>query len=290
MNISINPLQWLATEDGWLDFANNPPLGDMLEQLSAAGFRSVHAEVPSGVSVTEYGQVLDAYGFVPAPGYFSGALEDPQARGLLIDEAGRLAAQHQQLGLTELLVGAGMHPTATRVLTPAQGAEPSAERLARIAETLEAVGAATLNYGVASCLHPHVGTWVESEAEIEWLLTRIPSDLIALGPDTGHLAWAGVDPLEFIRRHRDRVRALHVKDIRLAIANQFRDKGTSYREVVTAGLWVEPGRGDLDFRLMFEALDGSACQWAIVEVDRPDLPIDASLRACGEWAALAASW
>jgi len=58
----------------------------------------------------------------------------------------------------------------------------------------------------------------------------------------------------------------------------------NYRETVKAGLWVEPGRGDLDFDAILAPLGGRD-MWAIIEVDRPDLETPlASAQACADWA------
>jgi inosose dehydratase len=144
---------------------------------------------------------------------------------------------------------------------------------------------------VTACLHQHVGSWIETEDELEWLLERLDPELVALGPDTGHLAWANIDPLAFVERHRDRIRALHVKDVRLAVAERHRDDGASYREVVQDGLWVEPGRGDLELQRILASLDDTSCTWAIVEVDSPDLPTpEESIAFCGDWAKSASAW
>ena len=37
-------------------------------------------------------------------------------------------------------------------------------------------------------------------------------DVIGVGPDTGHLRWAGIDPAPFIRRYADRMGGIHIKD------------------------------------------------------------------------------
>jgi inosose dehydratase len=173
---------------------------------------------------------------------------------------------------------------------PGQGVDRDERRLAAIAETLAEVAAATQRAGVTSCLHQHVGTWIEAEDEVEWILDRVDPDLLALGPDTGHHAWAGTDPAAFIARHSDRVRALHIKDVRLSVAARFRDSDAGYGEIVSAGLWAEPGRGDLDLRSAIEALPDDFSGWAIVEVDKPDLPTpQESARASAEWTRAAAS-
>jgi inosose dehydratase len=289
VQIAINPLQWLATTDGWLDLALAPPRELMLERIAQARFAAVMTDVPSEMSADEYRDLLAQYQLVPAPGYFSGPLEDLERRGQVVEAAARQAEVHRDLPLTEMFVAANMSPTSPRVMRPARGAEESEDRLAAIAETLTAIGTATRNYGVTACLHQHVGSWIETENELEWLLARIDRELVALGPDTGHLAWAGVEPSDFISRHRDRVRALHVKDIRLGIATASRNGDKSYREVVREGLWVEPGRGDIDLHSILAELADGTCQWAIVEVDSPDLPSpEESIAFCGAWARSAA--
>jgi inosose dehydratase len=291
MKVAVNPLQWLATDDGWLDFDLAPPLRAGLEQIADAGFEAVMADVPAEMAAQEYGDLLAEYGLVPAPGYYSAALEEIDLRDEILETAARRAELHRELGLSEMFVAAKMTPTSTRVARPARGVAHDGNRLAVIAETLAQIGSTTRERGVTSCLHQHVGSWVETGDEVEWILEHVEPELLALGPDTGHLAWAGVDPLAFVRRHRDRVRALHVKDFRRAVADEHRRDGVSYREVVQAGLWVEPGRGDIDLRAIFEALSGGRCAWAIVEVDSPDLPTpEESIAYCGAWARDAAAW
>jgi inosose dehydratase len=292
IQFAINPLQWLATKDGWLDFTAAPPLRQLLEEIAAAGFSAISIQPPKDGDVREYAAALKAAGVAPAPGYLSGPLEDPEAREQLVAAATRLARAHVELGLKEMFVAAGMAPDAPRVSRPACGVNQDDARLAHIAATLERIAEATSRLGVTACLHQHVGTWIEVEPEVEWLLARLDHEVLALGPDTGHLAWAGIDPKQFIARHASQVRALHVKDLRLSVASAFKGRdGARYRDVVAAGLWVEPGRGDLDLRAVFGVLPADFTGWAIIEVDMPDLPSpQASARACAEWARQVATW
>jgi inosose dehydratase len=291
LRFAINPLQWLATSDGWLDFTAGPPLPQLLREIRDAGFTAISVAPPANGAVAEYAAELDAAGIAPAPGYLSGPMHDPAARSEIVARAEKLAAAHAELGLTELFIASGMGLDAPRVLRPARGVEPDESRLAEIAESLTQVAEATRRAGVTSCLHQHVGTWIEVEDEVEWILERTDPDLLALGPDTGHHAWAGTDPVAFITRHSGRVRALHIKDARLSVADRFRDGDAGYRDVVSAGLWAEPGRGELDLRGVIEALPRDFSGWAIVEVDKPDLPSpQESAQASADWTREAATW
>jgi inosose dehydratase len=290
MRFAINPLQWLATADGWLDFGAALPLPRLVDTVAQLGFSALMAAPPADMALVEYAELLRSHGVSPAPGYFSAPLDDAGRRDETIARAGTLAGQHAELGLTEMFIAAAMAPTAPRVARPAVGAERDAERLKRIAETLELIGAETRRHGVTACLHQHVGTWIEAEDELEWLLDNVDAQVLALGPDTGHLAWAEVDPTAFLARHAGRVKAVHVKDIRREVAARYRDSGASYHGVVAAGLWAEPGFGDLPFEAIFGALGHSFAGWAIIEVDRPSLPSpEESVRACAKWAQARAS-
>ena len=283
MRFAINPIQWTATSDGWIDPALEPPLPELLDEVARAGYTAVHAAPPRGADIGAYAEALAAAGLAAAPGYFSVPFADPPSREANIAAADAVAAQHAALGLTEIFLATRMDPI--RVEHPARGEARDDERLDVIADQIDEAARTMLRHGVLPCLHPHVGSWIEVEAEVEWILARVPPERLAIGADIGHLAWAGVDPLTFVSRHQDRVRALHIKDIRLDVARKHRDVGSSYREVVRDGLWTEPGRGDLDLPAILDALPNGFDGWVIVEVDSPDLPTPAeSARAGADWA------
>jgi len=286
VRISLNPLQWLATDDGWLDFTAQLPLPKLLSEVSRLGWGAVQADMPGDMTASEFLATMSAANLLPSPGYVSAPMDDPASRDEIVERCRSVAETHQALGLTELFVACRMSPTAVRVAHPAVGTEADDARLAEIARTLEQVGAQTSRYGVTAMLHQHVGTWVETGEEIEWLLERLDPDHIALGPDTGHLAWAGVDPIDLVRRHRDRVRGVHIKDVKLAVAESTRGGDDNYKQVVAKGLWAEPGYGDLDFDAFVAALPVGFDGWLVVEVDKPALATaEASIAACAQWAA-----
>ena len=284
MNFALNPLQWLATDDGWLDFQKRLPLEKLLAEVSRLGFTALHAEVPAGMSATDYGDALAAAGITPAPGYLSAPFDDVDERDAIVARAGALAETHRELGLTEMFVAASMGPDSPRVAKPAVGAYADEARLVEIARTLELVGRETSKRGVIACLHQHVGTWIETEDEYEWLLERLDPELIALGPDCGHLAWSGVDPIELVRRHDERVRAVHLKDIRLDVARATRGTDATYKQVVAQGLWAEPGLGELDLGEFLAVLPDEFSGWVVVEVDKPSLATpEESVAASARW-------
>ncbi len=112
MKFALNPLQWLATDDGWLDFQKRPPLETLLREVSRLGFNALHAEVPAGMTVTEYREALAAAGITPASGYLSAPLDNVEEREAIVARAEALAETHRELGLTEMFVASSMGPDA----------------------------------------------------------------------------------------------------------------------------------------------------------------------------------
>ena len=218
------------------------------------------------MSVGDYQQLLRTSGLAPAPGYFSGAFSDRSALPQMLEDARRVAAQHAQLGLDRIFI-ADQFGAEGRVDTPARGVNFDAGRLRTIAEHLGKVAGVMAGEGVLPCLHQHVGTWIESPLETTTVLDSVPADVLLFGPDTGHLAWAGADPVEIIGRYRARVGAVHLKDIRRSVVVQ----GLDYRESGAAHIWTEPGRGDVDLDGVLRVLSDFA-GWYVVEVDISDQP------------------
>ena len=75
---------------------------------------------------------------------------------------------------------------------------------------LDRVAAAAAQRGVAAVLHPHVGTMVETRADVDRVLA---GSVIPLCLDTGHLLIGGTDPVELARTVPDRVAHVHLKDV-----------------------------------------------------------------------------
>jgi inosose dehydratase len=280
--VAFNPLTWFLRPDGTFDPSTAPPLPEIYRKIRDAGFDAVHVDVPDGMSTSEYRKLLDETGLAPAPGYFQAPFADADTLAAVREEAKRVAGQHAHLGLTRIFI-ADQFGAEARVATPAVGAGFDRHRLDRIIENLATVAASMVSEGVVPCLHPHVGTWIETAEETTAVLDRVDRNVLLFGPDTGHLAWAGADPAAFIDQHLDRVGAVHLKDLRRALGRESRAEQRDYQRTVAVHLWTEPGRGDVDYDAVLRVLsrfDG----WYVIEVDLADQPTPE------ETAAVSARW
>src|SRR5262249_36614655 len=178
-----------------------------------AGFGAVPAQPEAGQSVDDYQAALAEAVLAPAPGYFSAQLSDRAGLAGIRRAAGRFAAEQAELGLTEACLADDLQPE--RIATSPRRHEPVKEAaFAQVLETVEEIARVWLQFGLTACVHNRVGSFIESEEEVDWVLA---STSVSFCPHTGHLAWAGAEPLTVVSRHADRVRSIHFKDVDLAV-------------------------------------------------------------------------
>ena len=75
---------------------------------------------------------------------------------------------------------------------------------------------------------------METPAEIEKLMGLTDPKLLGLVFDTGHYRFGGGDPLEGLRKHRERVWHFHFKDYNPEVGRQSAEEGWDYFEVGAA--------------------------------------------------------
>jgi inosose dehydratase len=120
-------------------------------------------------------------------------------------------------------------------------------------------------HGLTLALHPHVGTLVETAAEVERVLA---SSDVGWCFDSGHLLIGGADPVEFVRRHAGRIVHVHLKDVDAALAGRVRDGGLTLMEATKAGLFRPLGQGDAAIADVVDLLHRSGYRrWLVLEQD-----------------------
>jgi inosose dehydratase len=270
--LALNPIQWMATDDGWLDPSKAPETPELLSLVKKAGFDGVMAAVPAGWSGKQYAELVAETGLELAPGYFVCRSDGADGKAdEVVENAAQVARQQAELGLDVIGLGLSMGTAEARLAHPAQGTDRKDERLGAITDLIGRIATAMGAEGVRPAIHPHVGTWVETSDEGRAVLEAISADQLGFLPDTGHLAWAGVDVRALISDYADRVPFVHVKDCRLSVAAEGRAGDWDYKKIVRAGLWVEPGRGELPLVEILGALGNDFGGWLMVEVDKPDI-------------------
>ncbi|MFF5992198.1 sugar phosphate isomerase/epimerase family protein [Prauserella flavalba] len=131
--------------------------------------------------------------------------------------------------------------------------------------TAEEIQVLARRHGLHTVLHPHVGTHVEREDEVERFLADSPLPLCL---DTGHLLIGGTDPVALARRHPARIAHLHLKDVRGDLAERVSAGELSYTAAVGQGLYVPLGDGDVDLAAMVGFVHAAGYPgWYVLEQD-----------------------
>jgi inosose dehydratase len=131
---------------------------------------------------------------------------------------------------------------------------------------LERLRDAAERAGVLAVLHPHVGTLVETPADLDRV---IRGSTIKLCLDTGHLLIGGTDPVAFAAAHADRIAHAHLKDVDLRLAQAVRSGQSSYYDAVAAGMYRPLGQGGVDVRRILASLDKAGYSgWLVLEQDK----------------------
>lgn len=119
--------------------------------------------------------------------------------------------------------------------------------------------------GVTATLHPHVGTMVETAAEVRRVLD---GSGIGLCLDTGHLLVGGADPVALAAEHTARIRHTHLKDVDAAWAAKVQAGEVAYGEAVRQGIYRPLGTGDIDIAAIVGTLEGAGYRgWYVLEQD-----------------------
>lgn len=128
-------------------------------------------------------------------------------------------------------------------------------------------------YGLQVVYHHHMGTIVQSEAEIDRLMD-VTGDVFHLLLDTGHATWGGADPARLARHYKSRISHVHTKDVREDMMWQSQREDWSFLDSILAGVYTVPGDGFIDYARVFSALQGYS-GWVVVEAEQDTNKIDA---------------
>ena len=134
---------------------------------------------------------------------------------------------------------------------------PLKEDLEKYGRLLNEIGKQTQAIGVQTNYHNHMGQLGETPEEVEIILNATDPAYVKLELDIAHYQQGGGDPAQAIKQYKNRLHALHLKDVR---DNPAGNPG--------AYIFVELGQGRVNLPVVFKALnDINFKGWGIVELD-----------------------
>ncbi len=281
--LAVNPIPyWLSGTTADKSTAN---LGRALEELSAIGYSAVKADVPTDMPPDKYLGWLESFGLAPALSLYSGQFSDPATHQDAAEGARAFAGVQASFGQRFCMISTMEKGDSPRLTHPAVGFDSDPKRLEVVVDGIRMSCEAMKAEGVQAALHPHVGGWVETEHELRTVLDNIDAELLAFGPDTGHMSWAGMDVRQVLLDYSDRVVGVHIKDTFQAGIDRAKSHDLDY---VTAtrpgGIWAEPGSGQLDLVACVDTFRKGFVGDFMIEVDVPTVPLQECHQIAYDWA------
>lgn len=264
------PASWGIMEvEGW-----SPPIpyARVLDEIAAAGYMGTELG-PYGYFPTEPMRLRDELArrsLVLTSAAILLPLKEREGADQVIEQAlvvGRLLAA---CGARFIVLVDAMWPEREAVAGRAASDGPSldAGEWKVLVENVRKVSSACRDLGLRCVFHHHAGTYIETPAELERLLTEVDEKEVGLCLDTGHYVYGGGDPVEALRRFGNRVEYLHLKDIRPAVLERARVDQVGFLEGVRRGVFCELGRGAVDFAALRNELQRLGYDgWVVVEQD-----------------------
>ena len=263
--LAAGPVSW------GVDFADAPgnaPYADVLDGIAGAGVEWLElgpvGYLPSDPEAVR--RELRRRGLSSVGTFIFDDLHDPGAARRVCQAAERaLGAIVATEGRLIVLID---RPDAARAATAgrADAAVPLAPSAwDAMVDTVRQIAVRAAERRVRAVFHPHAGSYVEFEREVERFLADVPRDELGLCLDTGHALYAGDDPANLIRRYGDRLEHLHLKDV----ATDVRDREEDFWSAVARGAFCPIGDGLLDIAGVRDALAAIGYNgFATVEQDR----------------------
>jgi inosose dehydratase len=159
----------------------------------------------------------------------------------------------------------------------------TADEWARLCEGLNRLGKKAAEKGMKLTYHHHMGTGVQTAAEIDRLMENTDPELLGLLYDTGHLAFSGEDCLAVLDKWVRRIGHVHLKDMRVGIHKKALKGKWSFLKAVKEGVFTVPGDGGIDFVPVFKALKKAKYSgWWVVEAEQDPAkahPLEYALKA-----------
>ncbi len=266
VELGINPITW--TNDDMPELGGDIPLETCLSETREAGFSGTELGGKFPRSSGELGPILVRHKLKLVSGWFDGAIFEREV-------AAEFAAIEPHLTLLrdlgcKYVVYAdtsgrrhdGGFPPISQRPKLADGDWPAYGR--KVTELAERMAA----FGVRMAFHHHMGTIVETDAEVDRLMTTT-GKAAGLLYDTGHCLFAGGDPAALLQRHIARVVHVHCKDVRRAVLDRALAEDMSFMGAVLEGVFTVPGDGCIAFTSLLRQLhDVGYTGWLVVEAEQ----------------------
>ena len=266
VRIGINPITW--TNDDMPELGGDIPLATCLAETKLAGYAGTEMVGKFPREAGELGPLLAGHGLALVSGWFDGRLHE---RG--VEAEWEAVLPHltllREMGCRHVVyadLSGGKHGDVHRALS----ARPvlAVGEWAGYGRKVTALAERMAGFGVGMAFHHHMGTIVQTDAEVDALMAHSGA-AAGLLFDSGHGLFAGGDPAALLARHIGRVVHVHCKDVRAAVLDEALAGDWSFMGAVLKGVFTVPVDGCIDLGGLLGQLAAAGYGgWLVVEAEQ----------------------
>ncbi|MFD0958242.1 myo-inosose-2 dehydratase [Paenibacillus chungangensis] len=268
----ISPINWVNEDVHAI--GDHYTCHQLLNDFTALGFTGTENCRKFPQDPAELKQVLTTKGLQLTSQWKGVIFADPSLRQEELDAYRRHAEFLHYMGAKHVVtceIGGSPHAD-PRGLEQKEVQRLTDEQWKYMTEGLQQAGEICNELGMKLIYHYHASTVVEHEHEIDRLMDMTDPKLVHLLYDTGHAYYGGTDPLTLLRKHRNRIAYIHLKDVRDDVLQRVKRESIPFIDAVVQGVFTVPGDGVIDFKPIFQALKQQDYEgWMIIEAEQdPD--------------------
>lgn len=282
VKLGIAPIAW--TNDDMPELGGENTFEQCISEMALAGFTGseVGNKYPRDTAVLK--EALELRNIQIASAWFSSFVATKPFEETEIEFIKHRDFLHE-MGAKVIVVSEQSHSIQGKMDVPVFKDKPyfTDEEWENLARGLEKLGKLAAEKDMKIVYHHHMGTGVQTLEEIDRLMEMTDPNLVYLLFDSGHLTFSGENPEVILKKYIDRIKHVHLKDVREDILNKVKNEDLSFLQAVKLGAFTVPGDGMIDFEPLFKILGENNYQgWFIVEAEQdPALanPLEYAIKA-----------
>ncbi|QQO09146.1 myo-inosose-2 dehydratase [Breznakiella homolactica] len=268
IRLAIAPIGW--TNDDLPELGGEIPFEQCVSEMALAGYTGseVGNKYPKDPAVLN--KALQLRGLTICSAWFSSFLTTKPYEEV---EAEFIKHRDFLYAVGARVIGAAEqgHSIQGRQDLPVFGAKPTFtnDEWEKLCDGLNRLGKRAMEKSMQLTYHHHMGTGVQTAAEIDRLMENTDPEALGLLYDTGHLVFSGEDHLAVLSKWMPRIRHVHLKDMRQERRDQAIKEKWSFLRAVREGVFTVPGDGSVNFVPVFDALKNAGYRgWWVVEAEQ----------------------
>ncbi len=268
VKLGITPTLWWNDDFPSIDIGI--PFGEAVSEMALAGFQGCSIGHKYPTDPAELKSALDLRGLTVSEPWVSTYFTIDGMAEQTVDAFEERLAFLKAVGGHDIVVAEfGSTSHILPIALFANRAVFDDQQWDQLSQGLNRLGKIADDAGMRLCYHHHMGTGVMTRADVDRLLAGTDPAYVHLLLDTGHLAFAGDDPLAAAQELSARIKHVHLKDIRPEIVSRVREDNLSFQQGIEDGVFTVPGDGSIDFRAILQTLGDNGFEgWLVVEAEQ----------------------